>query len=113
MDLIKPPPPKGIYEKELHYVEGELKASSFGSADNLTSRQVDEVMDKLRMSMDPDTAQDLRYGFKYVSAAEVTQLIGQIEHDADLKFTPKQLAHVKKVLQKYLDIDRHPSMFSL
>ncbi|HSE35377.1 MAG TPA: hypothetical protein VLB83_04615 [Candidatus Paceibacterota bacterium] len=113
MDLIKPPPPKGIYEKELHYVEGELKASSFGSADNLTSRQVDEVMDKLRMSMDPDTAQDMRYGFKYVSAAEVTQLISQIEHDADLKFTPKQMAHVKKVLQKYLDIDRHPSMFSL
>ena len=113
MALFTPPPPKGIYEPELHFIQGELGTSSFGdSAHHLDSRQIQEVMDNLRLALHPNTSADMEYKHSYVSAQSVDTIIAQLPH-CGIPFSPQQIDHVHAVLSKYVNIEKHPGMFSL
>ncbi len=110
MSLFGPPKPGGITKEELMFVRGELMNASFGhGAEKLTERQVDEIIEDLTMAMDPDTAQDIKYGWAQVSAAEAAEIEAEAANNKGLKYTAPQVAHIHQVLAKYLAIDKHKS----
>jgi hypothetical protein len=114
MSLFGPSKPKGITKAELHFVEGELKAASFGhGAEALTERQVDEIMHRLELCMDADSGADRAHHWEQVNQDEVTTIENQVSHDSALHLSPVQQTRLKTVLQKYIDIDKHGSAFSL
>ncbi len=113
MALFAPPPPKGIYEPEFHFVQGELGASSFGdSVHHLDSRHVEQIMDNLRVALHPNTSADMQYKHSYVSQQSVDAIISQLPH-CGVPFTSEQIDHVRTVLNKYVSIAKNPNMFSL
>ncbi len=106
--------PKGITKEELRFVHGELKSSSFGhGAVALNDRQIDEITRRLELCLDPDTPDERKYNWGQVDQGEVNQIEAQLEHDSSVHLSDAQKAHVKQVLQKYVDIDKHGGMFSL
>ena len=79
MSLFGPIRPNGITKEELRFIRGELLQAPFGNNTNkLTTLQVDEIMEDLDDAMDPDTPNDMKYGWAQASAEEVAD----IEHDA-------------------------------
>ena len=106
--------PKGITKEELRYVRGELINAPFGhNAEVLNTHQADELIRRLELCLDPDTAEERRNNWGQVDQSEVNQIEGQVAHDNSLHLSTTQQAHVKVVLQKYVDIDKHGGMFSL
>ncbi len=89
-------------------------SSSFGnSEERLTERQVDEIIEDLSMNMDSDTALDMKYGWAQVNSAEAEEIEKDAANGKGLKYTSAQVAHIKRVLDKYLEIDKHKSSFSI
>lgn len=87
-------------------------SAPFGRAnEKLNQRQIDEIMEDLEMNMDPDTPMDIKYGWNQVSAAEVAEIEAAAENGKGMKYTQAQVEHIKQVLHKYLDINRHKSLF--
>lgn len=114
MSLFGDNRPKGITREELTYVRGELENATFGhEAEKLNSRQVEELIRRLELCLDPDTVAEKKYNWGQADQDEVNQIEGQAAHDSSLNLSSTQLAHVKQVLQKYVDIDKHGGMFSL
>ena len=114
MSLFGPIRPNGITKEELRFIRGELSNAPFGhAAEKLTPFQVDEIMEDLDDAMDPDTPNDMKYGWAQASAEEVAD----IEHDAAnnkrFKYTSAQLKHIHEVLAKYLKINKVKSSFSI
>ena len=113
MAIFTPPPPKGIYEPEFHFILGELGSSSFGdTTTHLTSRHVAEVMDNLKLALHPNTAQDMQYKHSYVSQQSVDAIVSQLPH-CGVPFSQGQIEHVHTVLNKYVNIEKHPGLFSI
>lgn len=114
MSLFGPSRPGGITKEELTFIRGELLNAPFGHGDEkLTERQVDEIIEDLTMSMDADTAQDIKYGWAQVNAEEAAEIEKEASNGKGTRYTSAQIAHIHEVLQKYLKIDKHKSSFSL
>lgn len=114
MSLFGPSRPGGITKEELVFIRGELINAPFGhGSEKLNQQQVDEIIEDLTMSVDSDSAQDMKYGWAQVSAGEVTSIESAAANGKGLKYSPSQIAHIKAVLDKYLKIDKHKSSFSL
>jgi hypothetical protein len=114
MSLFGPNKPKGITPEEFIYVKGELMNAPMGhSEEKLLPRQIEELMNRLQLLLAPNTPEEMRYHWNEVDQADVNQLEGQLDHDTTLHLTESQKAHVKQVLQKYVDIDKHGGLFSL
>lgn len=114
MSLFGPSRPAGITKEELTFIRGELLSAPFGHGDEkLNERQADEIIEDLTMSMDPDTAQDMKYDWAQVNTAEAAEIEREAANGRGTKFTAAQIAHIHTVLQKYLQIDKHKSSFSI
>ncbi|OGZ06268.1 MAG: hypothetical protein A2845_00480 [Candidatus Lloydbacteria bacterium RIFCSPHIGHO2_01_FULL_49_22] len=112
MSLFGPIRPNGITKEELHFIRGELANAPFGhSADKLTSFEVDEIMEDLDDAMDPDTPNDMRYGWAQVSPAEVADIEKDAANNKRFKYSSAKLKHIHDVLGKYLTINRVKSVF--
>lgn len=110
MSLFGPAKPGGITKEELSFVRGELQSATFGhSAEKLSETQVSEIIEDLTMAMDPDTAQDLKYGWAQVDAAEAAEIEADAANGKGLKYSAAQVAHIHTVLAKYLAINKHKS----
>ena len=114
MSLFGPSRPGGITKEELIFIRGELLNAPFGHGDEkLTELQVDEIIEDLTMSMDADTAQDMKYGWAQVNEAEAAEIEKSAGNSKGIKYTSAQTAHIHSVLQKYLQVDKHKSSFSI
>jgi hypothetical protein len=114
MSLFGSAKPKGITKEELHFVQGELKASSFGhGAEALNERQVTEIMHRLELCLDADSAKERANNWGQVGADEVATIEHQVADDHALHLSPVQQERLKTVLQKYIDINKHGGAFSL
>ena len=114
MSLFGSPKPKGITKEELRFVRGELHNAPFGhSAEALNDRQVEEIMHRLELCLDADSARDRAQHWGQVDASEVSTIEGQAAHDSALHLSPAQQGHLKQVLEKYIDINKHGGAFSL
>ncbi len=114
MSLFGASKPKGITKEELVYVRGELKSAQFGhSADALNDRQVEELIRRLELCLDPDTVDERKHDWGQVSASEAKQIETQLADDNSLHLSETQKKRVAGVLQKYINIDKHGGMFSL
>ena len=114
MSVFGPNKPKGITPEEFKYIHSELMNAPFGHGDEkLLPRQIDELMNRLQLLLDPNTPEEMKYHWNEVDQADVNQLEAQIDKDTALHLTDKQKEHVKTVLQKYVDIDKHGGIFSL
>lgn len=112
MSLFGPARPKGITEAELYFVRGELRQAAFGhGAEALSEHQVEEVIDRLKLCMDPDTSAAIAHHWKQAGDDEVSAVENQLAKDTGLRITPLQREHVHKVLAKYLDINKVRSLF--
>ena len=110
MSLFGPSRPKGITKEELTFIRGELGSAPFGhGAEKLTSTQVNEIMEDLNLSMDPDTAQDITHKWEQVSAQEAEQIEANAANNKGVKYSQAQLDHIKHIFDKYLSIDKHKS----
>ena len=114
MSLFGPSKPKGITPEEFKYVRGELGNAPMGhGAEKLLPRQIEEIMNRFQLLLDPNTADEIKHHWNELDQADVNQLEAQLDHDTALHLTPPQIAHAKQVLQKYVDIDKHGGLFSL
>ncbi len=114
MSLFGPSRPGGITKEELTFIRGELLSAPFGhAAEKLTERQVDEIIEDLTMGMDSDTAQDMKYGWAQVNAAEAAEIEKDAANGKGMKYTSAQITHIHTVLEKYIKIDKHKSSFSI
>jgi hypothetical protein len=114
MSLFGTARPKGITKEELRFVEGELKNTPFGEgAKELTDRQAEEIIHRLELCLDADSALDHRNNWSQAGQDEVNAITAQAASDRNLHLTPTQQEHVKKILQKYIDINKHGGMFSI
>jgi hypothetical protein len=114
MSLFGADRPKGITQEEFRYIKGELMNAPMGHSDaKLLDRQIEEIMNRLTLLLDPRTTLEQKNNWKQVDQNEVSELEGEFDHDTALHLTAPQTAHVKEVLQKYVDIDKHGGMFSL
>ena len=92
------------------FIRGELKNASFGhGAEKLTDTQVEEIMDDLDDAMDPDTPNDMKYGWAQVSPEEVADIEKDAAKSKYIKYSSAQLKHIHEVLGKYLVINKHKS----
>lgn len=112
MSLFGPVRPNGITKAELHFIRGELSTAPFGqSSEKLTSTEVDAIMEDLEDAMDPDTPNDMRYGWAQVSAEEVADIEKDAAKNKHLKYSSTQLKRIHDVLGKYLKINKTKSLF--
>lgn len=112
MSLFGPVRPNGITKEELYFIRGELSNAPFGhAAEKLTSFEVDEIMEDLEDAMDPDTPNDMRYGWAQVSPAEVADIEKDAASNKRFKYSAAKLKHIHDVLGKYLTINRVKSAF--
>jgi hypothetical protein len=112
MSLFGPSRPKGITEEELYFVRGELQQAAFGhGAEALTDHQINEIVDRLKLCLDPDTSAAIAHKWKQADANEVVAVEDQLTKDTGLHLTPLQRDHVHRVLTKYLDINKVRSIF--
>ncbi len=114
MSLFGPARPRGITKEELRFVEGELKNASFSEGSKkLNDRQAEEIIHRLELCLDADNAIEHRNNWSQAGQDEVNAITAQAASDRNLHLTPAQQGHVKQVLQKYIDINKHGGMFSL
>ena len=114
MSLFGPVRPNGITKEEMRFIRGELARGSFNFApEKLSDAQVDEIMEDLEDAMDPDTPNDMRYGWAQASPEEVADIERDAGNNKRFKYTSAQLAHIHNVLGKYLKINKVKSSFSL
>ncbi len=114
MSLFGPIKPNGITKEELNFIRGELKQAPFSkSFEKLTDAQVEEIVDDLGDAMDPDTPNDMKYGWAQVSPEEVADIEKDAAGSKHLKYSSAQLKHVHDVLSKYLKINKVKSAFSI
>ena len=107
MSLFGATRPKGITKDELHFVRGELRSAPMGhGAEKLTESQVDHLMELLEMASDADSAIELQNHWEQVNSAEAMQVEQKIANDRGIHYSDTQRAHVHRVLQKYLDINK-------
>lgn len=112
MSLFGPSRPKGITEEEFRYIKGELAHAPLGhSGEALHDHQIEEILARLKLLLNPDTAIEIKNNWRQVDQNEVAELESQFSSDKSLHITPEQKAHIAQVLQKYIDIDKHPSLF--
>ena len=110
MSLFGPSRPKGITKDELSFIRGELGSAPMGhSAEKLTSTQLEDIMGDLSLSVDADTAQDISHHWEQVSASEAEQIEKSASENKKIKYSSVQLEHIKRVLDKYIAIDKHKS----
>ena len=95
--------PKGITEKELRYVEGEL----LNGSDHLNKLQVQLIIGELAGYMDADNIKHPEW--KQMNVDEVHDLETRLSNQPELHLTPKQVARAKMVLEKYLNVNRTDS----
>lgn len=114
MSLFAPVRPNGITQQELTFIRGELRQAPFGSSySKLTDAQVEEIMDDLNDAMDPDTPNDMKYGWAQVSPEEVADIEQDAAKSKHLKYSSAQLTRIHEVLGKYLKINKIKSAFSI
>lgn len=109
MSLFGPVRPKGITKDEMYYIRGELAQGS--GADRLTSVEVSEIMEDLEDAMDPDTPNDMRYGWAQASPEEVADIEKDAANNKRFKYSAAKLKRIHDVLGKYLTINRSKSTF--
>ncbi len=107
MSLFAPIRPNGITKQELYFIRGELSSAPLGHAsEKLTKFEVDEIMEDLEDAMDPDTPNDMRYGWAQASPEEVADIEKDAANNKRFKYSPAKLAHIHAVLGKYLTINK-------
>lgn len=113
MSLFGSPMPKGITEKELGYIRGELKNAPFGhSGEKFTEREVETVMEMLRMGLDADTYAERQHHVGLIDASEAAQVEKFMANNRGLPLTTPKLTHLHTVLKKYLDANIVHGLFS-
>ncbi len=112
MSLFGANKPKGITEEELTFIRGELLTAPFGhNAEKLSERQVEELIEDLQLTMDADSSEDIQRGWKQVIKEEAEAIEKHAANNKGLKYSTAQLEHIHKVFQKYIDINKHKSLF--
>lgn len=111
MSLFGPVRPNGITKDEMYYIRGELAQGS--GPDHLTSAEVSEIMEDLEDAMDPDTPNDMRYGWAQASPEEVADIEKDAANNKRLKYSAAKLKRIHDVLGKYLTINRPRSTLGL
>ena len=109
MSLFGPNRPKGITKEELHFIQGELKVGH--SAERLTDYQVDDIMEKLTIALDPDSGIGMKKKWSQIDATEVAEIEELAGNAKGIKYSPAQQERIHEVLKKYLDINRVRSFF--
>lgn len=114
MSLFGPIRPNGITKEELRFIRGELSQAPFGNAaERLTTLEVDEIMEDLDDAMDPDTPNDMKYGWAQASAAEVADIESDAANNKRFKYSATKLKHIHAVLGKYLTLNKVKSSYSI
>jgi hypothetical protein len=112
MSLFGPVRPNGITKAELYFIRGELANAPLGhSAEKLTKFEVDEIMEDLDDAMDPDTPNDMRYGWAQASPAEIADIEKDAANNKRFKYSSAKLKHIHDVLGKYLTINKTKPLF--
>jgi hypothetical protein len=99
------PRPKGITEEELLFVKSELRNGDH----KLTENQTEQLLARLAGYMDSDSLKHPEW--KQMGASEVDNFDGELEKDTILHLTQDQKDKVEKILEKYVDISKHKSLF--
>lgn len=105
MSLFGQSRPKGITAEELVFIKGELRNGDH----KLTETQTEQLLARLGGYMDSDNMQHPEW--QQMSESEVAQFDQQLNGDALLHLTPEQKAKAESLLKKYIDIDKHHSIF--
>ena len=105
MSLFGSSKPKGVTQEELIFIKGELRNGDH----KLTEIQADQLLARLSRSMDTDSMQLPEW--KQMNEGEVTQFDHDLDADKLLHLTPEQKAKTESLLKKYIDIDKHRSIF--
>ena len=112
MSLFGPVRPNGITKQELYFIRGELlHVPSGNAAGKLTQSEVDDIIGDLEDAMDPDTPNDMRYGWAQATAQEVADIESDAARNSHFKYSSSQLKHIHDVLGKYLTINKVKSSF--
>lgn len=106
MTLFGPGIPKGITEKELLYIRGDLKAGPLDT--HFTDKELDDVMDLLAMAMDSDSYADRVNHVKQADASEAATIEARMKNE----LTPAKQVHLKQVLDKYISINKVGGLFN-
>jgi hypothetical protein len=105
MSLFGDVRPKGITKEELTFIKSEL----LNGEHHLSQEQTERVLEELHGYMDTDHARHPEW--KQIEQAEVTEIAHDLPTDHALHLTPEQDQKVATILQKYVDISRHKSLF--
>lgn len=109
MSLFGAPMTKGITEKELTYVRGELMSGHSGHPETkFTSMEVDRVMDILTMALDPDSLAERQHHQGIIDANEAQSAENNLANNLS---EPKR-TFLHQVLQKYVDQNIVHGLFS-
>lgn len=113
MSLFGSPMPKGITEKELTYIRGELRGSGFGSSpERFTEMEVNTVMEMLRMGLDADSYAERQHHQGIIDQGEADMVEKNMANRGGIHLTPTKQAHLHAVLKKYLDQNIIHGIFS-
>jgi hypothetical protein len=99
------PRPKGITEEELLFIRSELRNGDH----KLTESLSEQVLARLSGYMDSDSP--IHPEWKQMGAGEVDHFDSELEKDSILHLTQDQKDKVEKILEKYVDISKHKSLF--
>lgn len=105
MSLFGQSRPKGITQEELIFIKGELRNGDH----KLTETQTDEILSRISGYMDSDNMQHPEW--KQMNEGEVAQFDQQLNTDQLLHLTSEQKTKAEAILKKYIDIDKHRSIF--
>lgn len=105
MSLFGKSKPKGITQEELIFIKGELRNGDH----KLTETQTNQLLARLGGYMDSENMQHSEW--QQMSESEVAQFDQQLEADQLLHLTPDQKAKVEALFKKYINIDKHRSIF--
>ena len=105
MSLFGQSKPKGITQEELIFIKGELRNGDH----KLTETQTNQLLARVAGHMDSDNMQHPEW--KQLTENEVTQFDQGLEADKILHLSPEQKEKAGAIFKKYVDIDKHHSIF--
>lgn len=105
MSLFGQSKPKGITQEELIFIKGELRNGEH----KLTETQTNQLLARVSGYMDADNMQHPEW--QQMSESEAVQFDQQLDADQLLHLTTEQKTKVETLLKKYINIDKHRSIF--
>lgn len=105
MSLFGQSKPKGITQEELIFIKGELRSGDH----KLTETQTNQLLARVAGYMDSDNMQHPEW--QQMTESEAVQFDQRLDADQTLHLTPEQKEKAEALFKKYIDIDKHRSIF--